>query len=44
VFWFATGNNGVVSEDRFELGTKRYLVFQNGNRTQVWSYFALDED
>ena len=44
VFWFSTGNNSVVSEDRFVLGTKRYTIFQNGNRTQVWSYFALDED
>ncbi len=44
VFWFSTGNNVVVSGDRFELGTKRYTIFQNGNRTQVWSYFAMDED
>lgn len=44
VFWFHTGGNAVVSEDRFELGTKRYTIFQNGNRTQDWSYFALDED
>jgi len=44
VFLFFTGNNAVVSEDRFVLGTKRYSIFQNGNRTQVWSYFALDED
>ena len=43
-FWFSTGNTAVVSEDRFELDTKRYSIFQNGNRTQVWSYFALDED
>lgn len=44
VFWFHTGGNAVVSEDRFELTTKRYTIFQNGNRTQDWSYFALDED
>jgi hypothetical protein len=44
VYWFSTGNNAVVSEDRFELGTKRYMIFQNGNRTQEWSYFAIDED
>ncbi len=44
VFWFSRGNNVVVSEDRFELGTKRYLIFQCGNRTQNWSYFAFDED
>lgn len=43
-FWFATGNNVVASEDRHEDGNKRYTIFQNGNRTQVWSYFALDED
>jgi len=43
VFWFTTGGNAIVSEDRFVLGTKRYLIFQNGNRTQNWSYFALDE-
>ena len=44
VFWFHTGGNAIVSEDRFVLGTKRYSIFQNGNRTQDWSYFALDED
>ncbi len=44
VFWFHTGNNGIVSEDRFELTTKRYTIFQNGNRTQDWSYYALSED
>tara|TARA_R110000737_G_scaffold47134_6_gene67067 strand:+ start:2467 stop:4116 length:1650 start_codon:yes stop_codon:yes gene_type:complete len=44
VFWFHTGGNAIVSEDRFVLGTKRYTIFQNGNRTQDWSYFALDED
>lgn len=44
VFWFTTGGNAIVSEDRFELSDKRYLIFQNGNRTQNWSYFALDED
>ncbi len=44
VFWFHNGGTGVVSEDRFVLGTKRYIIFQNGNRTQNWSYFALDED
>tara|TARA_R110002153_G_scaffold54447_4_gene151675 strand:- start:2111 stop:3766 length:1656 start_codon:yes stop_codon:yes gene_type:complete len=44
VFWFHTGGNAVVSEDRFVLGTRRYTIFQNGNRTQNWSYFALDED
>lgn len=44
VFWFSTGGTAVVSEDRFELGTSRYTIFQNGNRTQTWSYFAMDED
>ena len=44
VFWFSRGGNTIVSEDRFVLGTKRYTIFQNGNRTQNWSYFALDED
>jgi hypothetical protein len=44
VFWFSRGGNVIVSEDRFVLGTKRYLIFQNGNRTQNWSYLALDED
>jgi len=44
VFWFHTGNNVVVSEDRFEFGTNRHTIFANGNRTQVWSYFALSED
>tara|TARA_R110002167_G_scaffold93122_2_gene249829 strand:+ start:26517 stop:28184 length:1668 start_codon:yes stop_codon:yes gene_type:complete len=44
VFWFNRGNNAIVSEDRMELGTERYLIFQNGNRTQNWSYFALNED
>jgi len=44
VFFFSTGGNSVVSEDRFVLGTKRYTIFQNGNRTQAWSYFAIDED
>tara|TARA_R110000796_G_scaffold93934_5_gene198600 strand:- start:2181 stop:3857 length:1677 start_codon:yes stop_codon:yes gene_type:complete len=44
VFWFHTGGNTIVSEDRFVQGTKRYTIFANGNRTQVWSYFALDED
>lgn len=44
IFWFTNGGNSVVSEDRFLQGTKRYTIFQNGNRTQNWSYFALDED
>lgn len=44
VFWFNRGGNAIVSLDRFVLGTKRYLIFQNGNRTQNWSYFAMDED
>jgi len=44
VFWFHTGGNAIVSEDRFELTTKRYTIFHNGNRIQDWSYFALDED
>ena len=44
VFWFSTGNNTVVSEDRFELSAARHTIFANGNRTQVWSYFALSED
>jgi hypothetical protein len=44
VFWFNRGNTAIVSEDRFVLGTKRYTIFQNGNRTQNWSYFAMDED
>ncbi len=44
VFWFARGGAAIVSQDRFALGTKRYTIFQNGNRTQDWSYFALDED
>lgn len=45
VYWFSEGGTGVVSEDRFvnDDGT-RYLVFQNGNRTQAWSYFCIDED
>lgn len=44
IFWFSTGGNSIVSEDRFVLGTKRYSIFQNGNRTQSWSYMAIDED
>lgn len=44
VYWFSRGNNGVVSEDRFVVAAKRYTIFQNGNRTQNWSYFAMDED
>ena len=44
VFWFSTGGTSVVAEDRFVLGTKRYTIFPNGNRTQSWSYFCLDED
>tara|TARA_R110002167_G_C12707228_1_gene655165 strand:- start:56455 stop:58107 length:1653 start_codon:yes stop_codon:yes gene_type:complete len=44
VFWFSTGDNGIVSEDRFVQDGKRYTIFANGNRTQEWSYFALDED
>lgn len=44
VLWFSTGGNSVVSQDRFVLGSKRYTIFQNGNRTQAWSYFAIDED
>jgi hypothetical protein len=44
IFWFHTGNNSIVSEDRFVLGTKRYLIFQNGTQTENWSYLALDED
>ena len=44
VFWFHRGNNAIVSEDRFVLSEKRYLIFANGNRTQNWSYFALNED
>lgn len=44
VVWFTNGGNSIVSGDRFVLGSKRYSVFQNGNRTQNWSYFAIDED
>jgi hypothetical protein len=44
VFHFNRGGNTIVSEDRFVIDAKRYTIFQNGNRTQNWSYFALDED
>lgn len=45
VYWFSEGGEGVVSEDRFvNADGTRYLVFQNGNRTQEWSYFCIDED
>lgn len=43
VFFVSTGGNAVVSEDRLRDGADRYLILQNGNRTDEWSYCAIKE-
>lgn len=42
VFWVP--GQGVVSEDAITEGNDRYRVFQNGNRTQLYSYMCIKEE
>lgn len=43
VFW-VDANNALVPENRLELDGDWYTVFQCGNRTENWAFWALRED
>jgi hypothetical protein len=43
VFWMSAAG-GVSSEDYTEVSNTRYRIFQNGNRTEIFSYMAIKED
>lgn len=45
VFWVsAAGSTVLTSEDTFDIGDDRYVIFENGNQTEVWSYMAIKAD
>lgn len=43
VFWFGGFGGGLANEDRIIQGGEVYRVFQNCNRSQVWTYLAIKE-
>lgn len=42
IFWVSAAN-GEASEDRLLIGNDRYHIFQNGNRTTVFSFMAIKQ-
>lgn len=44
VHWFHKADSAVTVFDRFVDGTIRRTVFRNGTRSDLWSYFAVQEN
>lgn len=44
VFWFHEAGAGISSQDRFTQASDSYGIFQNGTRTQPFSFLAFRED
>lgn len=41
--WWITGGGGISSEDYVEISNVRYRIFQNGNRSEIFSFMAIEE-
>ena len=42
IYW-VSGFGGVASEERVIINDEVYRIFQNGNRTEPWAFFAIKE-